>query len=329
MGTVEKVVKRDGQIVLFDEEKIRAAIQATALAIGEKDLDLARDVAAQVTQTLNQDFDNRMPTVEDIQNYVERALIDTRRADIAKAFILYRAEHTRLRETKKFIGVADDLKLSVNSIEILNRRYLTKDDTGKVIETPKELFERVALFVASVDKTFGQDWRQSGSDFFEIMASSKFLPNSPTLMNAGTDIGQLSACFVLPVQDSIVDIFDSIKNMALIHKSGGGTGFSFSKLRSDGDIVKTTAGIASGPISFMKIFDAATDVIKQGGRRRGANMGILRVDHPDIREFITIKEKEDTLSNFNLSVAVTDEFMQAVEDDDEYWLKSPRTGKQV
>ncbi len=329
MGTVEKVVKRDGRIVLFDEEKIRAAVQATALAIGEKDLDLARDVAAQVTQTLNRDFDNRMPTVEDIQNYLERALIDTRRADIAKAFILYRAERTRLRETKKFIGVADDLKLKVNSIEILNRRYLTKDDTGKVIETPKELFKRVALFVASVDKTFNQDWRQSGSDFFEIMASSKFLPNSPTLMNAGTDIGQLSACFVLPVQDSIVDIFDSIKNMALIHKSGGGTGFSFSKLRSDGDIVKTTAGIASGPISFMKIFDAATDVIKQGGRRRGANMGILRVDHPDIREFITIKEKETTLSNFNLSVAVTDEFMKAVEEDGEYWLKSPRTGKQV
>ena len=329
MGTIIKVVKRDGRVVEFSENKIAAAVLAAADAIGKKDTGLAEDVAAQVTLELSQDFPETFPTVEDIQNYVERALVDARQADISKAYILYRAEHAQLRKTKQLLGVTDDLKLTVNAIEVLNRRYLAKDEQGKVIETPKKLFERVASEVASVDKGFGQDHHKAEADFFAMMAQGKFLPNSPTLMNAGTDIGQLSACFVLPVEDSIVGIFDSLKEMALIHKSGGGTGFSFSRIRPAGDVVKTTAGVSSGPLSFIKIYDAATDVIKQGGRRRGANMGVLRVDHPDILEFIAAKEKGDALTNFNLSVAITDDFMEAVERNENYWLISPREGDKV
>ncbi|HEB13292.1 MAG TPA: ribonucleoside-diphosphate reductase, adenosylcobalamin-dependent, partial [Actinobacteria bacterium] len=248
MGTIDKVVKRDGRVVGFSEKKIETAVLAAADAIGKKDAGLAKDVAALVSLNISRDFPEDLPTVEDVQNYVERALIDARRADISKAYILYRAEHAQLRKTKQLLGVTDDLKLSVNAVEILNRRYLEKDDQGKVVETPKKLFERVATEVASVDRNFGQDSHATEADFFAVMSQGKFLPNSPTLMNAGTDIGQLSACFVLPVEDSIIGIFDSLKDMALIHKSGGGTGFSFSRIRPAGDVVKTTAGVSSGPL---------------------------------------------------------------------------------
>jgi ribonucleoside-diphosphate reductase alpha chain len=221
--------------------------------------------------------------------------------------------------------------LGVNALRVLNRRYALKDETGKVIETPEQVFRRVAKAVASADLKYGTDAQAKGSEqkFFEMMTALEFLPNSPTLMNAGTDVGQLSACFVLPVEDSIVDIFDAVKNMAVIHQSGGGTGFSFSKLRPEGDIVVSTKGIASGPVSFMNVFDTATEVIKQGGRRRGANMGILRCDHPDIVKFITAKKKNRVLRNFNLSVAVTDVFMKKAAEGGSYDLINPRTGKTV
>lgn len=212
----------------------------------------------------------------------------------------------------------DNLKISANAQKILEKRYLTKDSNGTITESPVGLFKRVSSAIAGVDVLYDDvPTAKAEKEFFQAMSNFEFLPNSPTLMNAGTPVNQLSACFVLPVSDSMEEIFDALKYMALIHKSGGGTGFSFSSLRPRKDIVRSTAGIASGPVSFMKIFDVATDVVKQGGRRRGANMGILKVTHPDILEFINAKEKEGFLSNFNLSVSVDDEFMQKVEAVDE------------
>jgi len=325
---MEKIRKRDGRIVAFDSAKITLAIQKVILAVREKNGDLARKISRQVVEALEDKFKDRIPGVEDVQDIVEEILIRNGCAKVAKAYILYRQKRTEVREAKKLLGVEkDELKLSVNAIRVLERRYLLKDEEGNIIETPAGMVKRMAKAVASVDKKYGGDVKKTEEKFYRMMAGLEFLPNTPTLMNAGTDLGQLSACFVLPVEDSLKDIFGALTNMSLVHQSGGGTGFSFSKLRPRGDVVKSTKGVASGPVSFMRIFDQATEVIKQGGKRRGANMGILRADHPDIIEFITSKQKEGFLDNFNISVGVTDEFMKAVEDDREYDLINPRTRK--
>ena len=386
-----EVVKRDGRVVEFNEEKIRNAVLRAMDSIYE-DPKNARDaeiVTREVVRRIKEGGKERI-SVEEIQDIVEETLMDLGFKKVARAYIVYREERKKIRGAKKILGVEDDLKLTVNAIKVLEARYLLKDEKGNIIETPREMFHRVARYLALVevlyeediyDKDAKQEFREpddvekpeflsiwefkmlrrayrhlsreghmkkdfsyvlnalqerwnkverTKEEFMEIMTSREFLPNSPTMMNANTKLGQLSACFVLPVPDSIEGIFDTVKYAAMIHKSGGGTGFSFSRLRPKGDIVASTSGVASGPLSFMRVFDVATDVIKQGGKRRGANMGVLSVHHPDIIDFITSKDSENrVLSNFNISVTITDDFMNALLNDDYYDLINPRDGKVV
>ncbi|MBI5583164.1 MAG: adenosylcobalamin-dependent ribonucleoside-diphosphate reductase [Deltaproteobacteria bacterium] len=215
-----------------------------------------------------------------------------------------------------------------NALLVLQKRYLIKDETGRPLETPEGLFRRVAGFMARAEENFkGGQREKTEAAFYAMLSNLEFLPNSPTLMNAGRDLGQLAACFVLPIEDSLDSIFEKVRETALIHQTGGGTGFSFSRLRPRNDLVASTMGRASGPVSFIKVFNMATEVIKQGGTRRGANMAVLRIDHPDIEEFVTIKRDPAELTNFNLSVAVTDAFMQAYDREEPFPLINPRTGK--
>ncbi len=322
---IKKIIKRDGTVQDFDKNKIKNAILKAFIATGEKNGSIAEKLADEVVEILEERIKG-IPHVEDVQDIVEEVLIKHGYAKVAKAYILYRKEREKIREAKKFLGVyKDELKLTVNAVEVLRRRYLLRDEKGNIIETPLQMFKRVARAIASIEKHRDR-WEKL---FLKIMTNLEFLPNSPTLMNAGTDLGVLSACFVLPIEDSLESIFNTLKYTALIHKAGGGTGFNFSKIRPKGDVVRSTKGIASGPVSFMRIFDVATDVIKQGGKRRGANMGILNYNHPDIIEFITCKEKEGVFENFNISVAVTDEFMEKAIKGEEYELINPRTEKAV
>lgn len=325
---ITKVKKRDGTSVDFDPTRIEDAVHRAFIAVELSNGERAETITKDVVRLLEGGFPDATPSVEDIQNIVVDVLKNAGYEKVSQEYESYRDKKNEIRNLRKKLGI-ELPKLTVNALEVLKQRYLLKDEKATIVETPAQLFTRIAKALARVDEKYGDNPVESERAFSGMISRLEFMPNSPTLFNAGTKIGQLSACFVLPVGDSLESIFTTAMNMALIEQTGGGVGFDFSKLRPNGDIVGSTKGIASGPVSFMRIFDVGTEVIKAGGKRRGALMGILRVDHPDILEFITSKQKTGFLTNFNISVAVTDEFMNAREKSAEYWLTNPRNKEKV
>ncbi len=326
---ISQIRKRDGRVVVFEQQKITDAIHKALLAVEHGDGARAKKISDEVVAILAKKFAKNIPSIEDAQDAVIEVLKRRGLRKVADEYAAYRDKKSEIRGLKKKYGIEAEPKLTVNAIEVLRRRYLLRDEQGNIIETPDQLFRRVAKALAGVNRMHGEDPKKSEEEFYKIMSKLEFMPNTPTLFNAGAPLGQLAACFALPVEDSLEGIFNSVKNTALIEQSGGGVGFDFSRLRPKGDIVRSTKGVASGPVTFMKVFDTVTEVIKAGGKRRGAMMGILRVDHPDILEFITEKAHEVALTNFNVSVAVTDKFMKAVRSGGTYELVNPRTGKVV
>jgi ribonucleoside-diphosphate reductase alpha chain len=329
--TISKIIKRDGRVVDFDSAKIKDAVYKAFIAVELADGAKADGVTREVVRLLEERFKQRIPSVEDAQDLVVEVLREKGYGQVAISYQAYREKKQEIRNLREKLGI--EPKLTVNALEVLRQRYLLRDETERIVESPGQLFQRVATAISKPDRKYGLDPAEAEKTFSEMMSKLEFVPNTPTLFNAGTPLGQLSACFVLPVEDSLEGIFTSAKNMALIEQSGGGVGFDFSRLRPKGDIVRSTKGVASGPVSFMRIFDVGTEIIKAGGKRRGAMMAILRIDHPDVLEFITSKQEPGFLSNFNISVAATDEFMKAVDENGEYWLVNPRnkekTGKLV
>ncbi|WP_036767740.1 adenosylcobalamin-dependent ribonucleoside-diphosphate reductase [Persephonella sp. KM09-Lau-8] len=401
---IQKIIKRDGRVVDFNPEKITNAIFKAMISVGEPDRELAEKLTKNVIKKLQKTLKkNQIPTVEQVQDIVEQVLIEANLAKVAKAYILYRQKRAEIRKEKQKILNKDkldeiDKRFDVNALRVLAARYLSRDREGNIIESPKQMFERVAINTAipsilydpqifslkrlpkkqkdeniDPEKLAGklkigqynlnkyhieslirvynrlnknrhmkkplsqiikmiQDgkldkYEEEIKEYFDIMTSKKFMPNTPVLVNFGNPLGMGMACFVLDIEDSIVSIMETLKRAALIFKAGGGCGYNFSKLRPKGDYISTTHGRSSGPIAFMTLYDKMTDVIKQGGVRRGANMGILNSDHPDIEEFITAKKGNKQLTNFNISVFVKEDFWDYYEKNKPYPLINPRDGK--
>ena len=413
--SVFKIKKRDSRVVNFDESKIAQAIYKALIATGKANFPLAEELVNKVLKkmTLNStSFDKSfIPSVEDVQDIVESILIEEGLSDTAKAYILYRHERRKIREDKmKILNKKNldevDKDFDLNSLRVLSSRYLLRNDTNEIVESPKQMFERVAILVALPDVlhdqtifNLGGNYNQNISEatsyynkisdfdlklkigsfylnryhfetlirlyvqlaskgqmkvsfkellklifqgkfkeyedrieeYYDLMVSKDFLPNTPTLMNAGARLGQLSACFVLDMPDDMERIMKTSSDAAMIFKSGGGVGINYSDLRPEGDIVASTSGVASGPASFMRIIDTITDVVKQGGKRRGANMGILEVWHPDIEKFITAKTKPGVFENFNVSIGLWDDFWKSLinKNSNKYTLKNPRTQEPI
>ncbi len=405
MNSISQIQKRNGITVLFDAEKIITAIYHAAQSVGGRDKAVARDLSMKVLQELEQTFANAIPTVEQVQDIIEKVLIKEGHAKTAKAYILYRNEHAALRKEKMIVLEKEDSDevdkaFDLNALRVLKARYLRKDERGRTIETPKQLFTRVAVHAAlpdifydhhvfDLDKQQPQHesiefdceahdnkyhlgkyalnqyhldaikrmWERANTqgtmkvpfsqilsmmeqgtfnihektidDFYNVMVARKFMPNTPAIANFGNVLGMGSACFVIDIEDSIDDIMEKLKQTAIVFKAGGGMGYNFSKLRPEGDFVSSTGGVASGPLSFMRMFDTMTEVIKQGGIRRGANMGILNSNHPDIEKFITIKAGNKSMKNFNISVLIMPDFWEHYEKNMPYPLRNPRTGDVV
>ncbi|MBW2975971.1 adenosylcobalamin-dependent ribonucleoside-diphosphate reductase [Candidatus Woesearchaeota archaeon] len=403
-GIISEIRKRDGSVAQFEENKIVNAIFRAARSVGGQDINEAKKVADKVVNELEKQVKG-VPTVEQVQDIVERVLIELGHAQTAKAYIVYRQKRAEVREQKMKVLEKDcldevDKRFDVNALRVLKARYLKKDEKGKLTESPKQLFTRVALHSAipdifydekvydingeqsifsleefkasdyedkfsigkyklnqyhmeglrriyeryNTEKKIKVSWEQLlelleqgyfnkyeavAENFYNLMVERKFMPNTPAIANFGNSLGMGSACFVLGIDDSMESIMDTLKHTAIIHKSGGGTGFNFSKIRPEGDFVSSTSGAASGPLSFMRMFDTMTEVVKQGGIRRGANMGILNSNHPDIEKFITAKEGNKGLRNFNISVLIMGDFWDYYNKNKPYPLVNPRNNEVV
>lgn len=332
MGEI-KVIKRNGNIVPFDIDKVSKAIFKAAKTVGGQDFELAKELASEVKDITTQLFQDENPNVEHIKDIVESTLINNGHVKTAKAFILHRHKRDEERRQREFIlgkqHSKDHHSFPTQALHILESRYLLKNRDGELIETPAQMLLRVASTISKIDLKYGaneEKIKETEEKFFELMSNLKFLPNSPTFKSAGNG-DQLSSCLVLPIKDTLSNIFQTLKEAALTHQRGSGTGFSFSRLRPKGDFVNDLPGVSAGPVDFMQVYDIALESIKQGGVRPGANMAILRVDHPDIIRFVESKRSKEILHNFNISVGITDRFMKAVENDKYYYLMNPRTEK--